>query len=538
MIDTTGLSASALRRKVAVGDARARASPASSRVTFGSFGHKHGPARDADLVLDVRFLPNPHWEPELRPLTGFDRRIVEYVGRDGRLKEFYDRVLPLLEYLLPQYVAEGKAHLVVAIGCTGGRHRSVAIAEDLAAHFRDDGRYFVEVQHRDVDRAPARTVRASPVNPDMAVRHGGRNAVRTTGGATLSRPSSAARKGSTPPCQYASGSTASAASAATSSAPRTSPAPTSRSSPSTTSPTTRRSRTCSSTTRSTGRSRAPSRSTGESLRIDGHEVHALEERDPAALPWGDLGVDVVIESTGLFTKRADAAKHLEAGAKKVIISAPATEPDATVVLGVNFDDAYDPDSHDVISNASCTTNCLAPVAKVLHDAIGIERGLMTTIHAYTADQRLQDAPHKDLRRARAAALNLVPASTGAAKAIGLVIPELNGKLHGFAVRAPVPTGSVVDLTFQAARETTVDEINEIVRGKADSGALEGILAYTEDPIVSSDIVKNPFSSIFDAQLTSVLEGTLVKVVSWYDNEWGYSNRCVELAQKVLVRAHA
>jgi glyceraldehyde 3-phosphate dehydrogenase len=278
--------------------------------------------------------------------------------------------------------------------------------------------------------------------------------------------------------------------------------------------------------------------TGDSLRIDGREVRALEERDPAALPWSDLGVDVVIESTGLFTKREAAAKHLEAGAKKVIISAPATEPDATVVLGVNFDDAYDPDSHDVISNASCTTNCLAPVAKVLHDGVGISRGLMTTIHAYTADQRLQDAPHKDLRRARAAAINLVPASTGAAKAIGLVIPELNGKLHGFAVRAPVPTGSVVDLTFEAARDTSVEEVNEIVRGKADSGALEGILAYTDDPIVSSDIVKNPFSSIFDSQLTAVLEGRMVKVVSWYDNEWGYSNRCVEMAQQVLVRAHA
>jgi glyceraldehyde 3-phosphate dehydrogenase len=277
---------------------------------------------------------------------------------------------------------------------------------------------------------------------------------------------------------------------------------------------------------------------GDSLLIDGQEVKALEERDPAALPWGDLGVDVVIESTGLFTKREAAAKHLEAGAKKVIISAPATEPDATVVLGVNFDDAYDPDSHDVISNASCTTNCLAPLAKVLHDSIGIERGLMTTIHAYTADQRLQDAPHKDLRRARAAAINLVPASTGAAKAIGLVIPELNGKLLGFAVRAPVPTGSVVDLTFQAARETSVDEVKEAIRAKADSGPLAGILAYNDDPIVSSDIIKNPFSSIFDADLTSVLEGRLVKVVAWYDNEWGYSNRCVEMAQKVLVRAHA
>ena len=274
------------------------------------------------------------------------------------------------------------------------------------------------------------------------------------------------------------------------------------------------------------------------LTIDGQDVRALEERDPAALPWGDLGVDVVIESTGFFTKREAAAKHLEAGAKKVIISAPATEPDATVVLGVNFDDVYDADNHDVISNASCTTNCLAPLAKVLHDSIGITRGLMTTIHAYTADQRLQDAPHSDLRRARAAALNLVPASTGAAKAIGLVIPELKGKLHGFAIRAPVPTGSVVDLTFQAARETSVEEIKELVRGKADTGALAGILAYNDDPIVSSDIVKNPYSSIFDADLTSVLEGELVKVVAWYDNEWGYSNRCVELAQRVLVRAHA
>src|ERR687894_1915427 len=274
------------------------------------------------------------------------------------------------------------------------------------------------------------------------------------------------------------------------------------------------------------------------LTVNGNEVKVLAERDPAALPWGELGVEVVIESTGFFTKRADAAKHLDAGAKKVIISAPATEPDATVVLGVNFDDVYDPDNHDVISNASCTTNCLAPLAKVLHDEIGIERGLMTTIHAYTADQRLQDAPHRDLRRARAAAINLVPASSGAAKAIGLVIPELNGKLNGAAVRAPVPTGSVVDLTFQASRETSVDEIKEVVRGKADTGPMTGILAYTEDPIVSSDIVGNSFSSIFDADLTSVLEGQLVKVVAWYDNEWGYSNRCVELAQKVLVRAHA
>ena len=247
------------------------------------------------------------------------------------------------------------------------------------------------------------------------------------------------------------------------------------------------------------RSRAPSRRPTTRCAVDGREVKVLAERDPAKLPWGDLGADVVIESTGFFTKRADAAKHLEAGAKKVIISAPATEPDITVVLGVNFDDVYDPDKHHVISNASCTTNCLAPVAKVLHDAIGIKHGLMTTIHAYTADQRLQDAPHKDLRRARAAAINLVPTSTGAAKAIGLVLPELNGKLHGFAVRAPVPTGSVVDLTFEAARETRVEEINEALRGKADTGAAGGHPRSTPRTRSSpSDIVKNPYSSIFDA----------------------------------------
>jgi glyceraldehyde 3-phosphate dehydrogenase len=277
---------------------------------------------------------------------------------------------------------------------------------------------------------------------------------------------------------------------------------------------------------------------GDALSIDGREVKVLAERDPAELPWGDLGVDVVIESTGFFTKRDDAAKHLDAGAKKVIISAPATEPDVTVALGVNFEDAYDADNHHVISNASCTTNCLAPVVKVLHETVGIQRGLMTTIHAYTADQRLQDAPHKDLRRARAAAINLVPASTGAAKAIGLVIPELQGKLNGFAVRAPVPTGSVVDLTAEVGRETTKEELNEAFKGSADTGSLTGILRYTDEPIVSSDIVKSPFSSILDSQLTSVMDGTLVKVVAWYDNEWGYSNRCVELAQKVLVRAHA
>jgi glyceraldehyde 3-phosphate dehydrogenase len=266
--------------------------------------------------------------------------------------------------------------------------------------------------------------------------------------------------------------------------------------------------------------------------VDGKPLKVLAERDPGALPWGDLGVDVVVESTGFFTKRADAAKHLEAGAKKVIISAPATEPDVTVVLGVNFDQ-YDKDAHHVISNASCTTNCLAPVAKVVNDAIGIKHGLMTTIHAYTQDQNLQDAPHKDLRRARAAAINLVPTSTGAAKAVGLVLPELNGKLHGFAVRAPIPTGSMVDLTFEAERATSVEEINELFKSKADTGDLAGILQYTEDPIVSSDIVTNPYASIFDSGLTAVIDGTLVKVVSWYDNEWGYSNRLADLIQKVL-----
>jgi glyceraldehyde 3-phosphate dehydrogenase len=267
------------------------------------------------------------------------------------------------------------------------------------------------------------------------------------------------------------------------------------------------------------------------ITVDGREITALEERDPARLPWGELGVDVVIESTGFFTARADAAKHLDAGARKVIISAPATDPDVTVALGVNFDD-YDPDSHHIISNASCTTNCLAPVAKVLHDSVGIEHGLMTTIHAYTADQRLQDMPHKDLRRARAAALNLIPTTTGAAKAVGLVLPELNGRLNGLAMRAPVATGSVVDLTCKVAWETSAEEINATMKAAAEAGPLAGILAYTEDQIVSTDIVKDPHSSIFDAGQTIVMEGSFVKVFSWYDNEWGFSNRMIELAQLV------
>jgi glyceraldehyde 3-phosphate dehydrogenase len=267
------------------------------------------------------------------------------------------------------------------------------------------------------------------------------------------------------------------------------------------------------------------------LAIDGREVRVLAERDPAQLPWGDLGAEVVIESTGLFTKRDDAAKHLEAGAKKVIISAPAKEPDITVVLGVNFDD-YDPEKHDIISNASCTTNCLAPVAKVLHDMVGIDRGLMTTIHAYTADQRLQDMPHKDLRRARAAAMNLIPTSTGAAKAVGLVLPDLEGKLSGISVRAPVITGSLVDLTCDVAKSTSAEEINAAMKEAAD-GPFSGILKYTEDPIVSTDIVTDPHSSVFDAEQTKVVDGTFVKLLSWYDNEWGYANRCVDLAEKVL-----
>jgi len=271
----------------------------------------------------------------------------------------------------------------------------------------------------------------------------------------------------------------------------------------------------------------------QALQVDGRELKVLAERDPGALPWRELGVDVVIESTGLFTDRDSAAKHLAQGARKVVISAPAADPDVTVAIGVNFEQAYDRDKHDVISNASCTTNCLAPVAKVLNDAIGIERGLMTTIHAYTADQRLQDLPHKDLRRARAAAINLIPASTGAAKAIGLVIPELQGKLGGFAVRAPVPTGSVVDLTVQCARETSAEEINAAMRAAAESGPLAGIMQYSEDPLVSTDIVRSPYSAIVDSLLTTVMDGTMAKVIAWYDNEWGYSNRLVDLVQRIL-----
>jgi glyceraldehyde 3-phosphate dehydrogenase (phosphorylating) len=263
----------------------------------------------------------------------------------------------------------------------------------------------------------------------------------------------------------------------------------------------------------------------ENIIVDGKKIRALEERDPANLPWAELGADIVIESTGFFTDATKAKAHIDAGAKKVIISAPAKNEDITVVMGVNHTD-YDPANHHVISNASCTTNCLAPMAKALHDELGIVKGLMTTVHAYTSDQNLLDNIHKDPRRARAAALNVVPTSTGAAKAIGLVMPDLKGKLDGYALRVPVPTGSATDLTFEAGQETTVDEVNAIVKA-ASEGELKGYLKYSTDPIVSSDIVTDPASCIFDAPLTKVI-GNQVKVVGWYDNEWGYSNRLVDL----------
>ncbi len=283
----------------------------------------------------------------------------------------------------------------------------------------------------------------------------------------------------------------------------------------------------------TGRLDATVELDGDKIVVNGKPIVVLEERDPANLPWGELGVDIVIESTGRFTNAADAKKHIEAGAKKVIISAPASGEDGTFVIGAN-EDLYDPANHHIISNASCTTNCLAPLAKVFNDKFGIERGLMTTIHAYTADQNLQDGPHSDLRRARAAAVNIIPTSTGAAKAIGLVLPELVGKLDGFALRVPVPTGSITDLTIETGTTgLTVAQINEAYKEAAE-GPLKGILKYTEDPIVSSDIVTDPHSSIFDAGLTKVI-GTTVKVSAWYDNEWGYSNRLVDLTEYVADR---
>jgi glyceraldehyde 3-phosphate dehydrogenase len=266
------------------------------------------------------------------------------------------------------------------------------------------------------------------------------------------------------------------------------------------------------------------------IRAGDHTIQFVSEKDPAQLPWGELGVDVAVESTGLFTDRAAAEKHLEAGAKKVVISAPATDPDITLVLGVNGRE-YDPERHNVISNASCTTNCVAPLARVLHEAYTIERGFMTTIHAYTNDQRTLDLPHKDLRRARAAAINLIPTSTGAARAIGLVLPDLKGKSDGMSMRAPVPTGSITDLVVQVSRDVSADEVNELFRSKADTGDLEGILQYTDEPLVSTDIVHSSYSAIFDSDLT-MANGNLVKVFGWYDNEWGYSCRLVDLVAMI------
>jgi glyceraldehyde 3-phosphate dehydrogenase len=266
--------------------------------------------------------------------------------------------------------------------------------------------------------------------------------------------------------------------------------------------------------------------TADTITVDGHTIKVLSERNPADIPWGELGVDIVIESTGIFTKRDDAAKHLAGGAKKVLISAPAKDEDITIVMGVN-QDKYDPAQHNVISNASCTTNCVAPMAKVLDENFGIVKGLMTTVHAYTNDQRILDFPHKDLRRARAAAENIIPTTTGAAKATALVLPQLKGKLDGIAMRVPVPTGSVTDLVLELSREVTKEEINAAFQ-KAAEGELKGLLEYTEDPIVSSDIVNSPASCTFDSSLTMVQEGKNVKVIGWYDNEWGYSNRLVDL----------
>ena len=266
------------------------------------------------------------------------------------------------------------------------------------------------------------------------------------------------------------------------------------------------------------------------ITVGTHEIQLLTQRDPKDLPWGELGVDIVIESTGFFTDREGASAHLDAGASKVVISAPATDPDVTVVLGVNDDD-YDPETDRIISNASCTNNCVAPMAKVLHDALTIEQGFMTTVHAYTADQRLQDMPHDDLRRARAAALNLIPTSTGAARAIGVVMPALKGQVDGMSMRAPVPDGSVVDLVVLVSKETSVDEVNELFEAAAQSGPLEGLLAYSDEPLVSQDIVGSAYSCTFDSQLTMV-NGRMVKVFGWYDNEWGYSCRLVDLVSKM------
>ncbi len=273
---------------------------------------------------------------------------------------------------------------------------------------------------------------------------------------------------------------------------------------------------------------------GSAIVVDGHRIPVTAATEPAAIPWAETGAEVVVESTGRFRSRETAEGHLVAGARKVVISAPAKLPDVTVALGVNFDDVYDPARHHIISNASCTTNCLAPVAKVVHEAFGIRHGIMTTVHAYTGDQCLLDAPHKDPRRARAAALNLVPTTTGAAKAVGLVVPELEGRLQGYAVRVPVPTASLVDLTVELECETSAQTVNAAISERADRGHLEGILAYSEEPLVSSDIIGSSYSAVLDAGLTSVVDGTQAKLVAWYDNEWGYSSRLAELVQRVLI----
>ena len=517
-IDTTGLSAAALRRKVAA-EMLAPREPGRLALTFESFGLKHGPARDADLGARRPLPAQPALGAGPAPADGLDRRIVEYVGRDGRLKEFYERVVPLLEYLLPQYVAEGKAHLVVAIGCTGGRHRSVVIAEDLGARFRERRPLLRRGRApRRGSRRPVRSVagpgyasRSSPFSAEervltaMPVRVGingfgriGRNVFRAAHESERRRRDRRRqrphrRRDARAPAQVRLGLRA-----------------------------------------------VPRHGRGRRRRAHGRRQggHGARGARPGELPWGDLGVDVVIESTGFFTKRATPPSTSTAGAKKVIISAPATEPDATVVLGVNFDDVYDPDNHDVISNASCTTNCLAPVAKVL------QRRDRHRARADDDDPRLHGRPAPAGRAAQRPA----PRARGRDQPRA----DLDRRREGDRPGHPRAQGQAERLRGPRARPDRLGrrphlrgrarddgrEIKELVRGKADTGALAGILAYTEDPIVSSDIVKNPYSSIFDAELTSVLEGELVKVVAWYDNEWGYSNRCVDLAQRVLVRAHA
>ena len=517
VIDTSDLSAARLRRVVA-DKMLPLGKLGKLAVTFLTFGFKHGTPLDVDLAFDVRFLPNPHYEPELRDLTGLDPPVIEYVERSEGLEEFYDRLTPAARLPAARVRAGGQGapddrdRLHRRPSPLGGDRRAprppLRRPRRVPRRRRPPRRRPAPAPGLTGDGFSAGTIdsgadsETATERTRMALRAGingfgriGRNVFRAAhargadidwvGVNDITDTETLAHL-----LRYDS---------------------------------------------ILGPFPGTVEASGDGLVIDGKELRVFAERDPGALPWGDAGAEVVIESTGLFTDRDSAAKHLDAGARKVIISAPAKGPDVTLALGVN-DDAYDPESHHVISNASCTTNCLAPVARVLHDTVGIEHGVMTTIHAYTADQRLQDAPHSDLRRARAAAINLVPTSTGAAKAIGLVVPELEGKLNGIAIRAPVPTGSVVDLVCTVARPTSVEEVNAAMAERADTGALEGILKYTEDPIVSTDIVTSPYSSIFDAGLTMVIEDRLLKVIAWYDNEWGYSNRVVDLAERVLAGA--